>query len=136
MTDGSVAWQSANHLIAVKIACHMTHRPVGMEIVPIPTRDARGFLTAMLESMKAKRHDRRSGLGLNDPENAAFFTQLVVVERICRKHGCERIHSRCCTPHWAAARAYSGSIAICRLLVTKKPVEPFIEPDLSATRAM
>jgi hypothetical protein len=65
-----------------------------MKIMPVPAGDAGGFLTAMLQRVKAERDDGRRRFPIGNAENATFLAQLVVVEGISRKHGCERFHSR------------------------------------------
>jgi hypothetical protein len=76
----------------------MSHRPMGMEIMAVPAGYPCGFLTPMLEGMKAKGDHGRSGFGVEDAKNAAFLTQFVVVERVGRKHGFLMVHCRSC-PH-------------------------------------
>ena len=49
---------------------------------------------AELKRMEAERDDSRGRVSARNAENAAFFAQLVVVERIRRNHGCERVHCR------------------------------------------
>src|SRR3546814_9342676 len=54
MAAGGGAGKAPNHLVAVEIPGHMPHRPVGVEVMAVPTGDARGFMAAMLERVKAK----------------------------------------------------------------------------------
>src|SRR3546814_12073495 len=94
MAAGGGAGKAPNHLVAVEIPGDMPHRPVGVEVMAVPTGDARGFLAAMLERVKAKGHHGGGGFSVEDAENAAFLTQFVVVERAGRKHGFLMVHCR------------------------------------------
>src|SRR3546814_8238233 len=86
MAAGCPAWQASDDFIAIEIARHMAHCPVRVEISSVPARDSRGFLTTMLQGMKAERNYSRSRVHAAYPENPAFLAQFVVVERI----GCKR----------------------------------------------
>jgi hypothetical protein len=61
-----------------------------MEIMPVPARDSRRFLAAMLEGVEAQGDGCSRCLGIGDTENAAFLAKAVAilasVERVRRKH--------------------------------------------------
>src|SRR3546814_8891195 len=73
----------------------MAHRAMGVEMRAVEAGDAGGLLPAMLEGMETERHERGRRIGsARNPENAALFAQLVVIERIGGQHcgpgGCWR----------------------------------------------
>jgi hypothetical protein len=86
MAAGDVAGQAADNFIPVKVAGHMAHRAMGMEPVAIPTRDSRGFLSAMLQCVEPEGDDGRGGICAPHPENAALFAQLVIIKWIGGEH--------------------------------------------------
>src|SRR3546814_8120204 len=86
MAAGDAAGQSVDHFVPVEIARDMAHRPVGMEVPPVPACDAGRFLPAMLQGMEAKRNHGGGGFSAPHTEYAALLAQLVVVKGMCRKH--------------------------------------------------
>src|SRR3546814_18204375 len=96
MAAGCPAWQASDDFIAIEIARHMAHCPVRVEISSVPARDSRGFLTTMLQGMKAERNYSRSRVHAAYPENPAFLAQFVVVERIGCKHLSQTIGRASC----------------------------------------
>ena len=54
--------------------------------LPSKAGDARRFLAAVLQRVKAERDETRRIVGTPDAEDAALLAQLVVVERIGRQH--------------------------------------------------
>jgi hypothetical protein len=58
MAAGHGAWKRTDDVVAVEIAGNMAHRTVGVELVPVPRTDSGGLLSAVLQSVKAKCHER------------------------------------------------------------------------------
>src|SRR3546814_4079297 len=82
-----VAGQRADDVVLVEIARDMAHRAMGVEMRAVEAGDAGGLLPAMLEGMETERHERGRRIGsARNPENAARFAQLVVIERIGGQH--------------------------------------------------
>jgi hypothetical protein len=86
MAAGGVARKPPDNLVAVEISRNMAHGAVGMELNAVPAGDSRRLLPAMLESMEPQSDHGCRRVRAADPENSAFLAQLVVVERIRRKH--------------------------------------------------
>ena len=88
MPDAAAAVQFAHDVVAVEIAGDMAERPVGVEIFAVEGGDARRFLPAVLERVKAKRDEARRVVGAPNSENSALLAQFVVIERVGRQvHG-------------------------------------------------
>ena len=86
MADRGAAGERPHHLVAVEIAGDMAHRPVGVEMGAVEAGDSRRFLAAVLERVQAERDEACGILDTPDAENPAFLAQLVVIERMSRKH--------------------------------------------------
>src|SRR3546814_19306090 len=119
MAAGCPAWQASDDFIAIEIARHMAHCPVRVEISSVPARDSRGFLTTMLQGMKAERNYSRSRVHADYPENPAFLAKFTVVERIGCKHlsqtRCRNMRGPRCF-----SRSYTEKKSLCRPLCQKK----------------
>ena len=86
MSRPGASREPADDIVAVEIAGDVAHRPVRVEMLAVESRNARGFLPAMLQRMKAERDETGRIIGAPDAEHAAFLAQLVVVERIGGQH--------------------------------------------------
>src|SRR3546814_2258561 len=64
----------------------MAHRAMGVEILAVEGGDARGFLSAVLQGVKAQRDNRGGAVGAMNTKYAALLAELVVVERMGRQH--------------------------------------------------
>ena len=90
VTDPGLAGKSADDLVAVEIARHMTQCFVGVKEFAVEARDARGFLPSMLQGVKSKRDEARRIVRAPDAENATLLAQLVVIEWVGRMHRLSR----------------------------------------------
>ena len=86
VADAGAAGERADYLVAVEIAGDVAHAAVRMKMLAVEGRDAGGFLAAVLERVEAERDEAGGAVGTPNAENAAFFLELIVVERIGRQH--------------------------------------------------
>ena len=86
MAASNAAGQAADNVVAVEIARDMAHCAVRMEIFAVPARYPGRFLPSMLQGMKPERNDGRGRVGTPNAKDAAFLAELIVIERVCRKH--------------------------------------------------
>jgi hypothetical protein len=84
--------QSADGLIAVKVAGDMTHCAVAVEQMTVPAGDASRLLPAMLKRMQAESRECGGIRMSQDSENPAFFMQRISVERIVGREGMGLVH--------------------------------------------
>ena len=77
MTDGAGAGQAIQTLL-VESFRHVTHGPLGKQLLAVRSDDAAGFLTAMLQSVQTKIGQARCFRMSVDSEDTAFFVELII----------------------------------------------------------
>ena len=86
MADRRRALQAADDLLAGEDVADQAQIAVRVKLLSVPGDDARGLLPAVLQCMQAE-HAVGGGIVMaENAEHAAFFTQLIVVERIGDQH--------------------------------------------------
>ena len=95
MAAGGIAAQTVDHLFAVEIAGDRTERAMAVEFLAVAAGNTGGFLSAMLQRVKAERHHGGGVFNAGDSKNATLFPQLVVIKRV----GCQHI-----APGWLMVR--------------------------------
>lgn len=90
MADSGGAIQLAHNIVAIEIASDLAGGAMRVEILAIIGSYARGFLAAMLQSVKTKRNNGGCAVCTMNAENAALFAQLIVIKGMSGEH----IHSR------------------------------------------
>ena len=78
VTDGGVAGQALAE-ISAKMLSHHAEMPFGREALAIERNDAAGFLSAMLEGVKAEGCQKRCFGVSVDAYDATLFARLVVI---------------------------------------------------------
>jgi hypothetical protein len=90
VADTRRAGEPSHHIVTIEIASDVTHCPVRVEMLAVERRDPRGFLSAVLQRVQAKRNEASRIVGTPDAEHAALFLELVPVkiwvEWIGRQH--------------------------------------------------
>src|SRR5579883_1394845 len=95
MADRGISGQTPDHVLGAEILADMPHGAMGMELLAVIGDDARGLLSAVLERVKAERHQSGGFVVAIDAEDAAFLAQMVVVEGIGRQHEAASVNGPC-----------------------------------------
>ena len=78
VTQRDVAAQAADHVDLVEVVADEAETALGMEVRAVVGDDAGCFLSAMLQSVKAERGQRRGVLVAEDAEHPALFAKAIV----------------------------------------------------------
>ena len=80
MADGGLAGKAVDDGGAGEVIADETLAPLGMKALAVEGDDAGRLLAAVLQGVQAERDDRRRVGVAEDPEDAAFLVQAVLVE--------------------------------------------------------
>src|ERR1700686_5038838 len=82
MADRGTAAQASDYLLGAEIVADEALSAMRVELLAVIGDDPGSLLTAMLERMHPERREgRRVGVAI-DPEYAAFFVEMIGVQRI------------------------------------------------------